>query len=327
MKVLVTGAGGSIGSEIVRQLLAGRADVIGLDHHEDSLYRLMEAHRGSSMRLTPALVDVRDQPAVRRVFERHQPTHVVHAAAYKHVPMLEDPENALQGLLVNVLGAWNVVMQGLQDGCRVMFVSTDKAVLPSSFYGVTKRLAELVCIGAAREWKHPVDVVRFGNVMGSNGSVIPLFRQQIEAGGPVTVTHREMTRWMMSIHDAVALVLDVADRIPRQGCTLSVLDMGEEVGIWQLAERMVFEAGGGIRIEETGIRPGEKLHERLWYDDERLEWYAGVGRTTLTLPDGASLWLAMLIDALHAPGEIEPLVRQVVKALVPEYGGQDPWWT
>lgn len=260
-RVLITGAGGSIGSEILRQVAGFEpAALIALDQDETHLF---DAAAGVDGRCTQVLADVRDAALIRRVFAQHQPDVVFHAAALKHVPILE--AHPAQAIATNVVGTRNVVEAAKAVGvARLVLISTDKAVNPSSVMGATKQLAERIVLSEAPRgaaWS----AVRFGNVLGSRGSVVPTFMRQIAGGGPVTITHREMTRYFMSIPEAVELVLQAGAL--SQGSDLFMLDMGQPVKIVDLAERMIRLSGRqpevDIPIVVTGMRPGEKLAEEL----------------------------------------------------------------
>lgn len=258
-RVLVTGAGGSIGSEIVRQVAACHpARLLLLDHDETHLFEVASQLDEPAVEL---LADVRDRAVVDDMFDRERPEVVFHAAAHKHVPLLE--RFASEAILTNVIGTANVADAAERVGVdRFVFVSTDKAVQPRSVMGASKRVAELITL-TRRDSRFCV--VRFGNVLGSRGSVVPLFVRQIQDGGPLTVTDERMTRYFMSIPEAVQLVLQSA--VFANDHEIFMLDMGEPVRIVELAERMIRlsgrRVGEDVRIEFTGIRPGEKLHEEL----------------------------------------------------------------
>jgi FlaA1/EpsC-like NDP-sugar epimerase len=274
-RVLVTGAGGSIGRELCRQIARrAPAGLILLGHGENSIFEIfLELHQDyPDLVLSPVIADVRDAGRLSQVFEQHQPQVVFHAAAHKHVPLME--VNIVEAVTNNVLGTRHVVQAALDLGVeRFVLISTDKAVRPSSIYGATKRLAELIVLQAARESYRAFTVVRFGNVLGSRGSIIPIFKQQIATGGPVTITHPDMFRYFMTIPEAVHLVLQAASL--ESGGEMFVLNMGEPIRILDLAEDLIrlsgLEPHRDIEIAYTGIRPGEKLVEELWDEGTPLE--------------------------------------------------------
>jgi FlaA1/EpsC-like NDP-sugar epimerase len=267
-RVLVTGAGGSIGSEICRQVARwGPSALILLGHGENSVFEtLLEMEESfPALPMYPVIADIRDQDRIEAIFASLQPQVVFHAAAHKHVPLME--VNVEEAITNNVLGTRNIVETSLTyDIERLVMISTDKAIRPSSVYGATKRLAELLVLDAARRSERSFSVVRFGNVLGSRGSVVPRFQRQIEAGGPVTITHPDMRRYFMTIPEAVHLVLQAGSM--GKGGEVFVLRMGEQVRILDLAEDLIrlsgLEPGKDIEILFTGIRPGEKLSEELW---------------------------------------------------------------
>jgi FlaA1/EpsC-like NDP-sugar epimerase len=277
--ILVTGAGGSIGSELCRQILERNPErLILVDHNEFGLYTIdselqaIAATRQNSTRIHPCLCSVRDERRLETLFSEHRPEFVFHAAAYKHVPLVE--ANPVEAITNNVIGTLNVAQACVRTGVRrFTLISTDKAVRPTNIMGASKRLAELIVQALAdeREIETIFSMVRFGNVLGSSGSVVPLFRRQIAAGGPVTITHPEVTRYFMTIPEAVGLVLHSSQMA--EGGEVFVLDMGEPVRIIDLARKMIRLAGrlektsdnpdGDIEIVEVGLRPGEKLYEEL----------------------------------------------------------------
>ncbi len=276
--VMVTGAGGSIGSELCRQIAQFKPSLLLLfEQSEFALYRLEQEFQRDfpGQRIVRLVGGVQDARRVEEVLSRYRPAVIYHAAAYKHVPLME--ENALQALRNNVLGTWVLASAARIAGVeKFVMVSTDKAVNPTNVMGASKRMAEMVCqvlqaqAQAGEAGAHTQFIsVRFGNVLGSSGSVIPKFRAQIEAGGPVTVTHPEITRYFMSIPEAAQLVLQAG--LMGQGGEIFVLDMGEPVRIVDLARLMIRLSGKReeeIRIEFTGLRPGEKLYEELLADSE-----------------------------------------------------------
>ena len=268
--ILVTGAAGSIGSEIVRQLVRFEPDqILLLDQAESPLVHLqleLEEKVGKG-KTTPIVADIRDQQKIRKVFSEYRPEIVYHAAAYKHVPMMElNPEEAVK---VNVMGVQVVANLAVRYGVsRFVMVSTDKAVNPTNIMGTTKRIAEMYCQSLnnfERNLKTRFITTRFGNVLGSNGSVVPRFKEQIEAGGPITVTHPDITRYFMTIPEACQLVLEAGAM--GTGGEIFLFDMGKPVKIVDLARKMIslygLEEGRHINIAFTGLRPGEKLYEEL----------------------------------------------------------------
>ena len=271
-RVLVTGAGGSIGSELARQLLSGGAERLYLlGHGENSIYEidaelrlLQEEGVGERATIVPIVGELTDRAYTEFLLQRLHADVVFHTAAYKHVPMME--ANPIAAIQNNVLGTLNLLQSAQRAGvARFVLVSTDKAVQPTSIYGASKRLAEQITLAYADESMAAM-VVRFGNVLGSRGSVLPLFRRQIEKGGPVTVTDRRATRFFMTIPEAVSLVLK-AGGVGEAG-QVYVLDMGEPVNIWDLAEQLIrfygYEPGRDIEIKEIGMRGGEKMLETLF---------------------------------------------------------------
>ena len=273
-RILVSGGGGSIGSELCRQLAAlGPSQLIVFENNEFNLYQIERELRLSfpDLPLEAVLGDVREQVAVDYVFARVRPQVVFHAAAYKHVPMLEG--QAREAVRNNVLGT--KLMAETADRYQVdtfVMISSDKAVHPANVMGASKRIAEIYCQGLSKRSSTRFLTVRFGNVLGSTGSVVPLFRKQIAAGGPVTVTHPEITRFFMTIPEACQLIMQAA--IMGQGGEIFVLQMGEPIKIRYLAEQMIRLSGktpgDDVQIVYTGLRPGEKMYEELFYDQESL---------------------------------------------------------
>jgi len=272
--VLVTGGGGSIGSELCRQVARlGASKVIVFDQSEFNLYQIDKELREKFPHLSLHCIigDVCDRVALNQLFTAFSPRLVFHAAAYKHVPILET--QAREAVRNNVIGTFEVIAAAERHGCEnVVLISTDKAVKPSSIMGATKRFAELLCENRNRKSRTRYITVRFGNVLGSAGSVVPLFRRQIRAGGPVTVTHPDATRYFMTIPEACQLILQAS--AIGEGGEIFVLDMGESINIAYLAEQMIRlsgrEPGADVPIVFTGLRPGEKLHEELFHADEEL---------------------------------------------------------
>jgi len=273
--VLVTGAGGSIGSELCRQIARWQpAKLVLLGHGENSIFETFQLLKKSfpTIPFITAIADIRDEERIDQVFSRNKPQVVFHTAAHKHVPLMET--NIEECVLNNVYGSKVIIEACLKHKAkRFVFISTDKAVRPISIMGASKRIAEMMVLKAAIQSDRPYSVVRFGNVLGSRGSVVPLFKQQIAQGGPVTVTHPEMKRYFMTIPEAVYLVLQSAGM--GKGGETFVLDMGEQIKIVDLASDLIrlsgFEPGKDIEIVFSGIREGEKLSEDLWNDGRILK--------------------------------------------------------
>ncbi|HNR01955.1 MAG TPA: nucleoside-diphosphate sugar epimerase/dehydratase [Anaerolineaceae bacterium] len=274
-RVMVTGAGGSIGRELCRQIARWQpSHLILLGHGENSIFEsLLELQENSpSLALTPVIADVRDYQRIHNIFALHKPDIVFHAAAHKHVPLME--MNVDEAIDNNVRGTLNVVRACEENAIqRLVMISTDKAIRPANIMGATKRFSEMIVLDAAARTGHAYCVVRFGNVLGSRGSVVPLFKHQIATGGPVTITHPDMKRYFMTIPEAVYLVLQAAG-MSNSGETF-VLNMGQQVRILDLAEDLIrlsgLEPGKDIEIVFTGIRPGEKLSEDLWEEGNQFE--------------------------------------------------------
>jgi len=323
--VLVTGAGGSIGSELCRQLARyGAGRLLLFESSEFALYSLEQwfADNMENVDIVTLAGDVKDRERVEEVFAEYRPQLVFHAAAYKHVPLME-LRNAWQAARNNVLGTLRVAECAQRHGAeRFVLISTDKAVNPTNVMGATKRLAEMACQALqSRGGATRFEMVRFGNVLGSAGSVIPKFQAQIARGGPVTVTHAEITRYFMSIPEAAQLVLQAASM--GEGGEIFVLDMGEPVKIVDLARNMIRLSGyseDDIRIEISGLRPGEKLYEELLADsEETIETPHPKLRVARSraVADG---FLANLQGWLEQSGPVpDEAVRQALLKWVPEY--------
>lgn len=323
--VLVTGAGGSIGSELCRQIARFHPEqLILLGHGENSIYLIDQ----ELSRIVPALnktiviADVRDRRKIRRLFSQFRPDVVFHSAAHKHVPLMED--NADEAVTNNILGTRNVVHAALEVGVeRFVLISTDKAVRPTSVMGATKRVAEMIVQGAARRSGRPYVPVRFGNVLGSRGSVVPLFREQIASGGPITITHPEMTRYFMTIPEAVQLVIQAASLA--EAGQVYTLDMGEPVRIVDLAKDLVelsgLKLGQDIEIEYTGLRPGEKLHEALFTDEEQraVTQYEKIFVATSRPVSEEELDRAVEALAEHAANMDSDAIREHLIQLIPDF--------
>lgn len=327
-RVLVTGAGGTIGSELARQICQfGPALITLVENGEFNLYRV-DQEIGQSFPDIPrraVLADVRDRSRVLSLMQSESPDVVFHAAALKHVPMVE--MNPLEGMLTNVVGTCNVA-----DACvaaavpKMVMISTDKAVNPTNIMGASKRIAECYVQSLDRDGTETDFVtVRFGNVLGSTGSVVPLFERQLKAGGPLTVTHPEVTRYFMTVREAVELVLQTACLDARAPGRIFVLDMGQPVKIVDLARQMIRLAGlrpdEDVKIEFTGLRPGEKLYEELIHGGEPLVETAVSG---ILLAEPRNLERRTITDAVEhvrqaaVTGDVD-VVSKVIAELVPEY--------
>ncbi|MEM0985759.1 MAG: nucleoside-diphosphate sugar epimerase/dehydratase [Pseudomonadota bacterium] len=330
-RVLVTGGGGTIGLELARQCAALQpAQLSILDASEYNVYRanlsLRREYRG--LPLNAVLGDVRDATRVDELFRQIRPEIVLHAAALKHVPLME--QHVCEAILTNVAGATNIARAASAVGTeRMVFISTDKAVDPDNVMGATKRLAEIAVARVAKQSGLTPSLVRFGNVLGSSGSVVPLFKEQIEAGGPVTVTHPDVSRYFMTVDEAASLTLQAAAlQQPSAAAKLFVLDMGEPIKIHALAEAMIRMQGKvpgvDVEIEYTGLRPGEKLHEALVYDHEKISRTEIEGILEVAgvngVDDSFDLTLASLVRAASKRDRVEALA--LLGRLVPEYGAR-----
>lgn len=338
-RVLITGAGGSIGSEMVRQVSDfGPSAIALLDSGEFNLYAidLELTQRHPNLKTQPIIADVRDRGRLDRVFEEFNPDLVFHAAALKHVPLVE--HNVIEGAMTNVGGTRNIAELCIAHNVATMVqISTDKAVNPTNAMGATKRIAESYCqaldIREGAKGGTNFVTVRFGNVLGSTGSVVPLFRKQLEAGGPLTVTHPDMTRYFMTIREAVELVLQ-ASALRRHGHDedgkIYVLDMGQPVKIVELARQMIRLAGlkpdEDIKIEFTGVRPGEKLFEEIFHGKEALLATEAKGILLASPRATDDKELAAQLDQLAEAcqkGNLEG-VNQIIRKIVPEYQSPEP---
>ncbi len=329
-RVLVTGAGGSIGSELCRQIARLQpAHLILLDSSEFNLYTIeMELLKGyPGLKISRCLNDVVDKAAIDRIFSNSRPEVVFHAAAYKHVPMLED--QVREAARNNIQGTRTMADTADRFGCEAfVMISTDKAVNPANVMGTSKRAAEIYCQNLNQRSQTRFVTVRFGNVLGSAGSVVPLFRKQIETGGPVTVTHREITRYFMTIPEACQLILQAS--VMGKGGEIFVLDMGEPIKISYLAEQMIQLSGKvpgeDIAIVYTGLRPGEKLYEELFHEKEALQ-STDHAKILLARHRGFA-WerLSEIMDQLNAAcaSYDEHALRTFMKELVPEWSGYIP---
>ena len=328
--VMVTGGSGSIGSELCRQIITKKPKkLIILDVYENSTYflqrELMRTHPDQDLEVV--IASVRDVERMRGIFEKYHPEIIFHAAAYKHVPLMEaSPNEAVKN---NVLGTYNVVKLADEYGVkRFIQISTDKAVNPTNIMGASKRICEMIIQSYNKKSKTEYVAVRFGNVLGSNGSVVPIFKQQIEEGGPITVTHPDIIRYFMTIPEAVSLVL-MAGAYAKGG-EIFILDMGEPVKIMDLAKNMIrlagLREGEDIDIEIVGLRPGEKLYEELLMAEEGMKKTQN-SRIYIGHPiefDEDHLY-SMLSQMKAEVGNQSADMRQMVKEIVPTYVLPEDW--
>ena len=328
--IMVTGGGGSIGTELCLQVAGFAPDaLIVFERSEFNLYRIQSelGNRYPQLNLVTVLGDVCDRQAVEGVLERHRPDTVFHAAAYKHVPLLQaHPAEAVKN---NIIGTRVAAEAASRFNCdKFIFISTDKAVNPTSILGATKRTGEIYCEGMNTVSSTRFITVRFGNVLGSDGSVVPLFREQIRAGGPLTVTHPDMTRYFMTIREACQLILQ-ASVVEEEG-GIYVLDMGEPVRIDYLAEQMIRLSGKApgedIEIRYVGLRPGEKLYEELFYDDEIKERTENnkVFRARHAAADRRLVMQAIARLEQSLPTAEDHEIKRILAELVPQYKDGDP---
>ncbi len=329
--VLVTGAGGSIGSELCRQVLKYQPSVLVLvEQNEFNLYNivndLLSQHTNEKAEVISLLCDVRDRSDLDEVFKEYKPKVVLHAAAYKHVPIVEN--NIIEGVKTNLFGTVNLAEASSKHKVeKFVMVSTDKAVNPSSLMGVTKRAAEIYCQSLNDYSNTKFITTRFGNVLDSTGSVVPLFRDQIKSGGPITITHKDITRYFMSIPEAASLILQAASM--GTGGEIYVLDMGEPIKIYDLARQMIRLAGldpdNDIKIEVIGLRPGEKLYEELFHESEE---YSGTKHPKILLAVSRKADWPMLEAQIEQIGEscknrnVDELIGSL-KVIIPEYSNTE----
>jgi FlaA1/EpsC-like NDP-sugar epimerase len=328
--ILITGAGGSIGSEICRQLLNYNIKkLVAVGRGEFSIYNLIRVINDDAgfLKSPPEIVyriaDIKDYRLMDAIFGEHRPDIVFHAAAHKHVPLMEFNES--EAMQNNVQGTMNVLDLSHRHGTsEFVFISTDKAVNPTSVMGATKRIAEILTNYYHRTRGLTTSIVRFGNVIGSRGSVIPLFMEQIERGGPVTVTHPDVTRYFMSIPEASLLVLNAAAY--SAGGELFVLDMGRQYRVAEIAQRLIefygYKSDDEIKIEYTGLRPGEKMHEDLFYGDESLTRTHNEKIFILSADEepGDGMIETFMRDELPSiVGRTPEAIRRIIKSIVPEF--------
>lgn len=320
-KVLVTGGGGSIGSELCRQIATHHpAQLIILDIYENSAYDIQQEllARYPELPLVVLIASVRNTNRMNWIFENYKPDIVYHAAAHKHVPLMEESPN--EAVKNNVFGTWKTVQAAaMNDVKRFVMISTDKAVNPTNIMGASKRICEMIIQTFNKHYDTEFVAVRFGNVLGSNGSVIPLFKKQILAGGPVTVTHPDIIRYFMTIPEAVSLVLQAGAYA--KGGEIFVLDMGKPVKILDLAKNLIrlsgYRVGEDIKIEFTGLRPGEKLYEELLMAEEGMTETANklihIGKPIEIDESAFFVQLKALKEASkNESNDIRPLIKEIV---------------
>lgn len=321
--ILITGGGGSIGSELCRQLAKmSPKKIVILDIYENGAYDVQQELKiayGSALNLQIEICSITHKKALEKVFEKHHPQIIINAAAHKHVPLMEN--NCVEAIYNNVFGTRNLVeLCEKYEAERFMMVSTDKAVNPTNVMGATKRMCEMIVQSASTHGKVKYSATRFGNVLGSAGSVIPLFRRQIANGGPVTVTDKRIIRYFMTIPEASQLVLQ-SGAMAKNG-ELFVLDMGKPVKIYDLAENMIRLSGvHGVQIIETGLRPGEKLYEELLVKTEELDKTENsmifIERDTALSEEEISRRLALLQDACDTGDD--DMARKALRKAVPTF--------
>ena len=323
-KVMVTGGGGSIGSELCRQIAGHKpAQLIIVDIYENNAYDVQQELQADhpELNLVVLIASVRNTNRVNWIFETYKPDIVYHAAAHKHVPLMETSPN--EAVKNNVFGTWKTAQAAAMNGTkRFVMISTDKAVNPTNIMGASKRICEMIIQTFNKHYDTEFVAVRFGNVLGSNGSVIPLFKKQIMAGGPVTVTHPDIIRYFMTIPEAVSLVLQAGAYA--KGGEIFVLDMGEPVKILELAKNLIRLSGSrvdeDIKIEFTGLRPGEKLYEELLMEEEGLKETANklihVGKP---IEIDEMRFFVQLKDLKEASKSESADIREMIKEIVPTY--------
>ncbi len=325
--ILVTGGGGSIGSELCRQIAGHRpARLIIVDIYENNAYEIQQElkHKYPKLDLVVLIASVRNTNRINHIMEEYRPDIIYHAAAHKHVPLMEvSPNEAIKN---NVFGTWKTAQAAVQNGVKkFVLISTDKAVNPTNIMGASKRICEMIIQTYNRHYPTEFVAVRFGNVLGSNGSVIPLFRKQIAAGGPVTVTHPDIIRYFMTIPEAVSLVLQAG--VYAKGGEIFVLDMGEPVRILDLAKNLIrlsgYKVDEDIKIEFTGLRPGEKLYEELLMSEEGLmdteNKLIHVGRPIEFDEPQFYVQLNHLKQAVESEcDDVRPLIQEIVPTYSPQ---------
>ena len=329
--VLVTGGGGSIGSELCRQIIKFNPQkLVIVDIYENNLYDIEQELKFNypEIEIKAIVASVREKKRLDEIFEEYRPYLVFHAAAHKHVPLMET--SPLEAIKNNVFGTYNVVNCADEYNVkRFVLISTDKAVNPTNIMGATKRLCEMIVQAKNKVSQTEYVAVRFGNVLGSNGSVVPLFKKQIAHGGPVTVTHKDITRFFMTIPEAVSLVLQAMSTA--KGGEIFVLDMGEPVKIYDMAVKLIklsgLEPGVDIQIKVTGLRPGEKLYEEILMEEEGLT-ETKYDKIHIAKPSGVDIeMISQKLDKLRklvetSNNEKTEEIKQVIKEVVPTYKGK-----
>ena len=326
--VLVTGGGGSIGSELCRQIIKFNPKILVIvDIYENNLYDIEQELKFNypKIQIEAIVASVREKARLNEIFEKYNPYLVFHAAAHKHVPLME--VSPLEAIKNNVFGTYNVVNCADEYNVkRCILISTDKAVNPTNIMGATKRLCEMIIQAKNKSSNTEYAAVRFGNVLGSNGSVIPLFKKQISKGGPVTVTHKDITRFFMTIPEAVSLVLQAMSYA--EGGEIFVLDMGEPVKIYDMAEKLIklmgYEPNVDMPIKVTGLRPGEKLYEEILMNEEGLE---ATKHEKIHIAEPLDINMNILEEKLDClrdllqnnGNEDKQEIKQVMKKIVPTY--------
>ena len=324
--ILVTGGGGSIGSELCRQIAGHQPKTLVIvDIYENNAYEIQQELKSKypALDLVVLIASVRNTNRMNAIMQKYHPDILYHAAAHKHVPLMEDSPN--EAIKNNVFGTWKTAQAAVQNGVKkFVLISTDKAVNPTNIMGASKRICEMIIQTYNRHYETDFVAVRFGNVLGSNGSVIPLFKKQIAAGGPVTVTHPDIIRYFMTIPEAVSLVLQAG--VYAKGGEIFVLDMGEPVKILDLAKNLIrlsgYKVDEDIKIEFTGLRPGEKLYEELLMNEEGLKDTENklihIGKP---IEFDEEKFYVQLNELKHAVEQecdnIRPLIKQIVPTYVP----------
>lgn len=330
--VLVTGGGGSIGSELCRQIMQFNPErLVIVDIYENNLYDIEQELKFNypNNRISAIVASVRDKDRLNEIFEEFKPYLVFHAAAHKHVPLMET--SPLEAIKNNVFGTYNVVNCADEYGVkRFVLISTDKAVNPTNIMGATKRLCEMIVQAKNKVSNTEYVAVRFGNVLGSNGSVVPLFKKQIAHGGPVTVTHKDITRFFMTIPEAVSLVLQAMSGA--KGGEIFVLDMGEPVKIYDMANKLIklsgLEPGVDVQIKITGLRPGEKLYEEILMEEEGL---TETKHDKIHIAKPSNVDIKMIVEKLNKLRKLvetnnnENLseIKETMHEVVPTYKGEE----